>query len=315
MPLLAKTYALHFAQDRLRGAFHAAMTDRDSTTDREQRELETLAAGLKATASWHATTTIQTCRECCGGAGYMSENRLAALKADTDVFTTFEGDNTVLLMLVAKGLLTDFRDHFEDLNPRETVTFVAEQAVESVVERLFARQIVQTVGDVIGEIIPSGDEDASPADRAYQLELFRWREGHMTAAVARRFRRGLGEGHDPFEVFRAVQDHAAAAARAHIATVMLEAFDAAVQSCEDPGLAAALDRLCDLYALAELEADRGFLQEHGRLSGARCKAITREVNRLCNEVRAQAGELVDALGIPDAVLRAPIGLAHPPEKH
>ena len=56
----------------------------------------------------------------------MSENRLAALKADTDVFTTFEGDNTVLMMLVAKGRLTDYKDHFEDLNPRETVTFVAD---------------------------------------------------------------------------------------------------------------------------------------------------------------------------------------------
>ena len=33
----------------------------------------------------------------------MSVNRFAALKADTDVFTTFEGDNTVLMMLVARG--------------------------------------------------------------------------------------------------------------------------------------------------------------------------------------------------------------------
>ncbi|MDT5253439.1 MAG: acyl-CoA oxidase, partial [Mycobacterium sp.] len=30
-------------------------------------------------------------REACGGAGYMADNRLIALRADTDVFTTFEG--------------------------------------------------------------------------------------------------------------------------------------------------------------------------------------------------------------------------------
>ena len=58
-------------------------------------------------ATWHATATIQACREACGGAGYLAENRLTTLKADTDVFTTFEGDNTVLLQLVAKGLLTE----------------------------------------------------------------------------------------------------------------------------------------------------------------------------------------------------------------
>ena len=76
-------------------------SDPQEPSDRERRELESLAAGMKATASWHATQTIQTCRECCGGAGYMSVNRFAALKADTDIFTTFEGDNTVLMLLLA----------------------------------------------------------------------------------------------------------------------------------------------------------------------------------------------------------------------
>jgi hypothetical protein len=32
------------------------------------------------------------------------------------------------------------------------------------------------------------------------------------------------------------------------------------------------------------------------------------VGELCDRVRAQAGAYVDAFGIPDAVLRAPIGL-------
>jgi acyl-CoA oxidase len=303
MPLLARTYALHFAQAELLEKFDEVFRSAEPP-ERGRRELETFGAGMKATASWHATETIQTCRECCGGAGYMHVNRFAALKADTDVFTTFEGDNTVLLMLVAKGRLTDYKDHFDDLNPRETVTFVAEQAVETVVERLFARKIAQ----VIGDFVTPGDESEDLLEREHQLELFRWREGHLTAAVAQRFRRGLGEGYDAFEVFRAVQDHAIRAARAHMDTVLLEAFTAAVECAEDGPVKAALGRLCDLYALHNIESDKGFYQEHGRLTGPRCKAITREVNRLCNEVRGQAATLVDAFGIPDAVLGAPIGL-------
>ena len=97
MPLLAKTYALHFAQSELIEKFHAVFSGARGRRERDRRELETLAAGMKATSSWHATETIQTCRECCGGAGYMADNRFAALKADTDIFTTFEGDNTVLM--------------------------------------------------------------------------------------------------------------------------------------------------------------------------------------------------------------------------
>jgi acyl-CoA oxidase len=304
MPLLAQTYALHFAQDELRQRFHEVMTA-DEPAERERRELESLAAAMKATASWHATHTIQTCRECCGGAGYMAVNRFAALKADTDIFTTFEGDNTVLMMLAAKGLLTDYKDQFGELDPIEMVTFVAGQAAETIVERLFARKIAQVISDAI----PTGDDDSNLLEREEQLNVFRWREGHITAAVAQRFKRGLDEGFDPFEVFRAVQNHAVNAARAHIDTVILEAFARAIENCEDASLKPALNLLCDLYALSNIEADRGFLQEHGRLSGPRSKAVTREVNRLCNEVRQQAGSFVDAFGIPDEVLRAPIGLA------
>jgi acyl-CoA oxidase len=304
MPVLAKTYALHFAQAELLEKFHQVFSPGEPS-DRDRRELETLAAGMKATASWHATAAIQSARECCGGAGYLTINRFAALKADTDVFTTFEGDNTVLMMLVAKGLLTDYKDHFDELDPREMVTFVAGQAVETIVERLFARKIVQVIGDAVSR----SDDSRDLLDREYQLDLFQWREGHVTASVAQRFRRGLDEGFDPFEVFRAVQDHAGNAARAHVATVLLEAFSEAIDQCEDDTLRDALNRLCDLYALHEVEADRGFYQEHGKLSGMRCKAITREVNRLCNEARGQAESLVDAFGIPDEALAAPIALA------
>ncbi len=305
MPLLAKTYALHFAQAELLERFHGAFSGGiDDTPDRERRELESLAAGMKATSSWHATETIQTCRECCGGAGYMAVNRFAALKADTDIFTTFEGDNTVLMLLAARGLLTDFSEHFGGLNPAEVVTFVAGQVVETVVERLFARKIVQVIADAV----PTRDEHGNLLERDYQLDLFRWREGHIVASVANRFKRGLDEGFDPFEVFRAVQDHAANAARAHMDTITLEAFAAAIERCEDEPARGALEMLCDLYALWNVESDKGFFQEHGRLASPRCKQITREVNRLCNDVRGHAGALVDALGIPDAVLRAPIGL-------
>src|SRR5436309_13580195 len=78
MPLLAKTYALHFAQAELAQRFHDVLSSEDPS-ERDRRELESLAAGLKATASWHSTTTIQMARECCGGVGYLSDNRVAAL--------------------------------------------------------------------------------------------------------------------------------------------------------------------------------------------------------------------------------------------
>ena len=134
LPLVARTYALHFAQDVVRNQLHDVFSGiRDD--EHARRELEARAAGTKALGTWHATRTIQECREACGGAGYLAVNRFAALKADSDIFTTFEGDNHVLLQLVAKGLLTDYASEFEDLDQLGMVRFVTNLAVETVIER------------------------------------------------------------------------------------------------------------------------------------------------------------------------------------
>ncbi|MEX0835676.1 MAG: acyl-CoA dehydrogenase, partial [Nitriliruptor sp.] len=309
MPLVATTYALHAAQESLvaeldesfDGAALAAGEDADIP---DRRVLESMAAGIKTATTWHATHAIQTAREACGGAGYLSENRLPELKADTDVFTTFEGDNTVLLQLVAKGLLTDFRDEFSSLDTIGTVRFVADQVVETVVERTAARRLLR----IITSAVPGRDDDADFRDRDWQLELFAWREEHIVSSVARRLQRAMGNGGDPFEAFNDAQDHVLAAAQAHIDRVVLERFCAQIEACADTEVAALLSKLRDLHVLSLVERERGWFLEHGRLSASRSKAITAEINRLCAELREHAQLLVDAWAIPDEVLAAPIAL-------
>ncbi|MEA2480114.1 MAG: acyl-CoA oxidase, partial [Thermoleophilaceae bacterium] len=304
-PLLAKTYALHFAQEGLVAQLHEAFTS-DDYPDRDRRELEASAAGVKALATWHATETIQTCREACGGAGYLYENRLAPLKNDTDVFTTFEGDNTVLLQLVAKGLLTDYKERFGDLSQLEMIRFVGQQAYETVVERTLARQLVQVITDAVTPSSDGDDDEGRENERDYHLDMFRWREEHMLTGVSRRLKSGIDDGHDQFEVFNECQDHVLAAAHAHIERLILEAFAEAVERSSDDGVGEMLGKLCDLHALSSIERDRGWFYDHGRMSAPRSKAITRRVNELSAELREQAETLVDAFGIPDEVLAAPI---------
>jgi acyl-CoA oxidase len=301
LPLLARTYALHAVQQELVAAMGESFgPDADPFEDR--RQLEAAAAGVKIAATWHAVDAIQTCREACGGAGYLSENHVEMLRADTDVFATFEGDNTVLLQLVAKGMLTGYRDQFGDLDPLGMVRFVAEDVLETVVEKTSARQLIERLVDVV----PTRDDDAGLLDRDYQLEMLRWREDHVLAGAARRMKRGIDAGDEPFEVFNGCQDHVLSAARAQIERRLLEAFDVLVSRCEDAQTREVLDRLCSLHALSEIERDRGWFQEHGRLSGERSKAVISTVNRLCEQLRPHARDLVIAFGIPDELLGATI---------
>src|SRR5256884_8734371 len=290
-------YALHFDQQALGVALHVA-GDGDSPDDAEQRRVETQAAGLKAISTWHSAQTIQTCREACGGAGYLSVNRLTELRADTDIFTTFEGDNTVLLQLVANGLLTDFRDEFGSMDTVAMVRYVADQVVSAVLERTAARSL----GQLSADAIPRGEEGSNILDRDYHTYLFAWREKHVLEAAARRLRKLMAADGDAFSAFNAVQDHLLLAARAHVERVVLEHFTAAIDRCEDAELKALLNKVCDLHVMAALERDRGWFMEHGQLSAARAKAVITNVNRLCRELRPHAQQLVDAFGIPDVLL-------------
>ena len=299
LPALAKTYALHFAQGHLVETMHDVQTavhvHGQEVDEDAQRELESRAAALKVAQTAHATATIQMCREACGGAGYLQENRLPHLKADTDVFTTFEGDNTVLLQLVAKGLLTGYRDTFGSLDGWGRVGFVADMVRETVLERTAARALIARLVDAV----PGRDDEVPMLDRGWQLKMFEFREKHCLEGAIRRLRNNSAtEGMAPFDMFNDVQDHVLKTAQTHIDRVVLEAFVAAVDRTEDPAARALLDRVCDLYALSTIEADKAWFLEHAQLTASRAKLLTATVNQLLRELRPHAVTLVDGFAIP-----------------
>ncbi len=303
-PRLARTYALHFAQEVLASRLHDVFSG--ITPDEESRRLlESRAAGTKALSTWLATDVIQECREACGGAGYLSVNRFAALKADTDVFMTFEGDNHVLLQLVGKGLLTDYASDFSDLDQLGMVRFVANLAVETVLEKTRVHKLLQQIRDALPDRDDAWYTDSGLLDPSYHLAMFRFREEHRIGGVARRLKRGVESGMNPGEVFSRVQDHVISTARAHVERLVLEAFAEKIETLPDGDNKLALNMLCDLYALSSIEDDAAWFMEHGRLTTQRSKQITREIGDLCRRVRPVAGDLVDAFAVPTELLRAP----------
>jgi acyl-CoA oxidase len=300
LPALATTYGLHFAQGQLVETMHDVQTalhlHGEDVDVEKQRELESRAAGLKVAQTWHATRTIQTCREACGGAGYLQENRLPHLKADTDVFTTFEGDNTVLLQLVAKGLLTGYRDAFGSLEGWGRIGFIADMVRETVLERTAARALIARLIDAV----PSRNDDEIPMlTRGWQLKMMEFREKHALEGAIRRLRKNsTTAGMAPFDMFNDVQDHVLKTAQTHIDRVVLEAFVAGVDRTTDPDAKRLLDTLCDLYALSTVEADKAWFLEHGQLTPSRAKLLTATVNQLLRELRPHMTTLVDAFAIP-----------------
>lgn len=295
---LARTYALAFAQNALVEGMHEIQSQADPD-EHAVRALEGRAAALKVANTAHASATIQTCRQACGGAGYLWDNRFALLKADTDVFTTFEGDNTVLLQLVAKGLLTNYRDSFESLDTAAMVLFGAKQFAGAVIERAFGASIVQRL--VSGA--PGRDGDDALRDLEGQVAFFEDREAHLVETLAARMRTATrDEDADLFAVLNAVQPHMLAAARGHIDRLLLDAFAAALDACPQGPAGELLARVCTLFVLSTVEDHAAWFIEHGRLSPAQSKGVTLGVDALCAELAPEAEALVEAFAIPSRLL-------------
>ena len=287
-PLLANVFALDFALKHL-------IEQNETVHNSTSRPLETLAAGLKAFTTWNTTQTIQTCREACGGEGYLAVNRISALKADTDIYTTFEGDNTVLMQLAAKNLLGGLKEKLKEMRPAQMARFLVAERLTTIAKR----SPVITLNLWKGHL----------RDTGFHIMMLRLRESATLFSAAQEFRRLTGRRKlDPYAAFAYMQRELLELAGAHVERVILESFAQTIDSVQTPSVKETLRRLCDLFALSRIELHKGWYLEHGSLTALKSRAITRLVDKLCREVRHDAVELVDSFGIPDSCLAAPIAL-------
>ncbi|MCF8548972.1 MAG: acyl-CoA dehydrogenase family protein [Pontimonas sp.] len=303
LPRLANAYAMVFAQDELLSSFHDVFSGAKDTEE-ERQDLETLAAALKAYSTWSALDIIQAAREACGGQGYLAENRLATLHGDMDVYVTFEGDNTVLLQLVAKRLLGDYAKQFKGADFGTMAGYLADQVGEAAFNRSGLRRLAQNVAD-FGSTARSIGYVRSTAS---QRQLLTDRVHSMVAEVADHLR--PASKLPPEEAAALMNRHQSAlidAAWAHAELVVWEAFTHAVDRLEEGANKQVLRWLRDLHGFTLIEKHRDWYLMKGRLSAHRAEAITDYINhRLLPRLRPHALDLVDSFGLKEGHLRAPI---------
>lgn len=288
LPPLATAYGLHFSLKYLTDRFL-------NRSEEDAQEIEALAAGLKAYTTWFTTATLQECREACGGKGYLFENRISSLKADTDVYTTFEGDNTVLMQLVAKNRLTEFKQEFNNINLVTVFNYITDKAKVSITEK--------------NPIIVRNTDTEHLLDFDFHMKAFEYREETILSTAAQRLKRLIGEGMDSFDAFNVSGHHLVNVGKAYIERIILEQFQAQVENTKDPECKKVIYKLAQLFALHTIEKNRGWYLEQDYMDGVKTKAIRKMVNQLSWELRKEAIALTDAFDIPDNCLAAEIAVS------
>ncbi|NYE94240.1 acyl-CoA oxidase [Psychromicrobium silvestre] len=299
---LATTYAASFAHEQLLKKFDDVFSGAHDT-DEDRQDLETLAAALKSLSTWHALDTLQETREACGGSGFLIENRFASLRADLDIYATFEGDNTILLQLVAKRLLADYAKEFRNVDFGVLARFAFNQAADVAVNKTGLRQVAQFVADtgsVQRSAIALKDEESQRALLTERVEAMVAEVGNALKDAAK-----LPQA-KAAAIFNQHQDELVEAARAHAELLQWEAFTEGLTKVSDPQTKEVLTWVRDLFGLGLIEKHLSWYLMNGRLSMQRARTVGDYINRLLTKIRPHALDLVDAFGYGQEHLRAPI---------
>ncbi len=305
LPRLAETYAMSFAHDVFLEKFDAVFSGREDS-DEDRQDLETLAAALKPLSTWGALDILQEAREACGGNGFLAENRLTQLRADLDIYATFEGDNNVLLQLVAKRLLTDYSRKFAGADAGALAQYVAGQVGDATINRTGLRKLAQSIADFGSTARSVG----SVRDADAQRQLLTDRVQTMIAEVAGRLKDANKlPKMEAAQLFNSNQNALIEAARAHGELLQWEAFTDAVDGIEDAGTRQVLTWLRDLFGLGLLEKHAAWYLIHGRISAQRAQSITSYIDdRLLPRLREYALPLIAAFELSPELIGAPIAL-------
>lgn len=229
--------------------------------------LEQRVALTKAMVTWSAAGTIDVCRERCGAQGLFAVNRIAEYRGTSMVAITSEGDNVVIATKAAQHL-------------------------------------------VMGTGLHAPEDPGAPADGADGVlgrcgSLLRARERRLILAC--RAAVAGNSGRSPFEAWNAVGDALIAIADAHSVRCAHEAVRRAAGRVGQREAAEALERVADLYALLAVHEHCGFHLTEGLISLQEARALPGLLAEVHDGLAPIARELVEAFGIPQSVLNAPIG--------
>ena len=277
MPLLAKTFAYNMAINHTKDLF--AAIDKEGS---DPMEVLLLCCVMKTQISWHAENTATTCRERCGGQGFLAANRLGEGIVGGHAGITAEGDNRVLMQKIAKELLG-----------RVDKSEIAKQKVLTLIPGFLKRMI-------------QGTGMGSLSDPKYLLRLLKARESHLISELAIRLNNKKKQGKSLYEAWMFEEsDTIQALSQAYADRVIFEASMDALKNC-DNDLKPILEKLFLLSACDWILQDLGWFVTNKIISNKTAGALPSYNRMLCAALGPHAVSLIDSFGIPDHMRHAPI---------
>ncbi|MBA0740917.1 hypothetical protein Gogos_014100 [Gossypium gossypioides] len=284
-PLLASAYAFRFVGEWLKWLY-TDVTQRLQANDFSTLpEVHACTAGLKSVTTSATADAIEECRKLCGGHGYLSSSGLPELFAVYVPACTYEGDNVVLLLQVARFLMKTVSQLGSGKKPVGTIAYMGRSE-----HLLQCRCEVERAEDWLKPKVI--------------LEAFEARAARMSVTCAN----NLNNFPNQEEGFAQLATDLAEAAVAHVQLIIVSKFiEKLQQDIPGKGVKRQLEILFNVYALSLLHKHLGDFVASGCITPKQGVLANEQLRLLYSQVRPNAIALVDAFNYTDHYLGSVLG--------
>ncbi|CAK9173270.1 unnamed protein product [Ilex paraguariensis] len=284
-PLMASAYAFRFVGEWLTWLYKDVTQRLQANDFSTLPEAHACTAGLKSLTTSATADGIEECRKLCGGHGYLCSSGLPELFAVYVPACTYEGDNFVLLLQVARFLMKTVSQLGSGKKPVGTVGYMGR--IEHLMQ---CRCDVQRAEDWLK---PSAI-----------LEAFEARAARMSVARAE----NLSKFANSEEGFAELSADLVEAAVAHCQLIIVSKFIEKVQQdIPGKGVKHQLEVLCNVYALFLLHKHQGEFLATSCITPKQASLANDQLRTLYSQVRPNAISLVDAFNYTDHYLGSILG--------
>lgn len=284
-PLLASTYAFKFVGDWLKILYTDVTKKLQSGDFSILPEVHACTAGLKSLTTTVTADGIEECRKLCGGHGYLCSSGLPELFAVYVPACTYEGDNIVLLLQVARFLMKTTSRLWSGTKPTGTSSYMGR-----------AEHLLQCVCDV--------HEAKDWLNPLFVIEAYEARALRMAVACAQKISKAPSYEEGFLEHSAELLD----VARAHCQLIVVSKFiDKVQENIPGAGVKEQLQILCSVYALYTLHKHLGDFLSTGYITAEQGNLAGDQLRHLYSLVRPNAVALVDAFDYTDHLLSSTLG--------
>uniref|UniRef100_A0A915D7C2 Acyl-coenzyme A oxidase n=1 Tax=Ditylenchus dipsaci TaxID=166011 RepID=A0A915D7C2_9BILA len=284
-PQLARTFAFFFAGAYIRELYNSVMKGIGAGDVSLLADLHSLSSGLKSQVSYQVSLGIEQCRMSCGGHGYSDASGLGHVYTVAVGGCTYEGENMVMLLQVAR--------------------FLRKRAEE--VRNVSARGESTSASQLTQYLFAGSKNRGSSSSNECILESFEHLSRRLTLKTYDQLETLKRSGLSHEQAWNQTAVEWTRAARAHTRTFLARNFYSTVNKVKDLQVRKVLIDLLTLYLNYELLECSGGLLEDGYLSQQDMDMVRKNLYISLQALRPQVLSIVDSFEFTDIELNSVVG--------